>query len=161
MPEHLMSEEQFFQLLPLAVAWAETQETRIRLAGAPLSPAQVEDARAVGVAEPERVRVLAVSAIPHPDHQLLQAAGEILQLISPFTLGLTVGHGIYVRADFLHDRWLLAHELTHVGQYERLGGVALYLRQYLYECLTLGYGGSPLEQEAIVSAERLRQKFGG
>jgi hypothetical protein len=161
MPDDLLSDEQFNQLLPLAVAWAETQEKRILRDGTPLSPTQLEDALAVGVAAPGRVRILAVPAIPFPEDQFLQAAGEVMQLISPFTLGLTLRHGIFIRADFLHDRWLIAHELTHTAQYERLGGTAPFLRQYLYECMTVGYGSSPLEQEAIVSAERLRRRAEG
>jgi hypothetical protein len=40
-------------------------------------------------------------------------------------------------------------------QYERLGGIAPFLRQYIFECLTLGSRAAPMEQEAIAEARRL------
>jgi hypothetical protein len=55
-----------------------------------------------------------------------------------------------VRSDFRGDRRLVIHELAHTRQYERLGGIRPFLREYLYECLvTPGYPFGPLEQEAI------------
>jgi hypothetical protein len=50
------------------------------------------------------------------------------------------------------DRRLVAHELAHTMQYERLGSVRAFLRQYLVECLTTGYAGAALELEAIEAA---------
>ena len=47
------------------------------------------------------------------------------------------------------------HELVHTSQYERLGGFEAFLKQYLYECITIGYPAAPLEQEAILMAEEL------
>ena len=69
-------------------------------------------------------------------------------LISPLTIGLTLRYGIYIRADHWGDRRLVMHELAHTAQYERLGGFEGFLRQYLGECLTIGYPEAPLEQEA-------------
>src|SRR5438445_3120047 len=80
-----MSPEQFEQLLPLATAWAEEQEARVLASGVGLTPAQVSDAREVGVAHPERVRLLRVPSIPIPVHPLLVAAADATGLISPFT----------------------------------------------------------------------------
>ena len=37
----------------------------------------------------------------------------------------------------------------------RMVPVAPFLRRYLHECLSVGYPESPLEQEAVVAAERL------
>jgi hypothetical protein len=34
-------------------------------------------------------------------------------------------------------------------QYERLGSIEAFLRQYLHECITTGYPEAPLEQEAV------------
>lgn len=48
----------------------------------------------------------------------------------------------------LSDRRLLAHELAHVAQYERLGGFHEFLKQYLEECISPGYPLGDLEQEA-------------
>jgi hypothetical protein len=135
-------------LLPLAAAWVEEQEARILTGGAPLTGAQLADARAMGVAQPERVRILTVSRIPMPEHPALIAAGTEAGLIGGETLGLALRYGIYVRAGH-EGRGLLAHELVHTAQYERFGSPLSFLRAYLTECLTYGYPAAPLEQEAI------------
>src|SRR5258707_15267698 len=68
--------EQFELLLPLACQWAAAQEQRICSHGQALSDAQLADARLVGVAEPERVRILCVLEIPIPEHPALRAAAD-------------------------------------------------------------------------------------
>lgn len=151
-----MTPEQFDEILQLAAAWAEQHEALILASGSPLSGSQLADARQAGVAEPERVRLLAAPTIPMPEHPILRAAGEATGLISPFTAGLTLRYGIYIRSDFIGDRFLIAHELVHTGQYERLGSITGFLRQYLHECLSIGYPAAPMEREAILGAERLR-----
>lgn len=158
MNDYPLTPEQFEELLPLAVAWAEEQEEEILACGVPLSICQLADARAVGVARPERVRLLNVPLIPMPEHSVLRAAGEATVLVSPSTAGLTLRYGIYIRKDLVNDRALIAHELVHTGQYERRGSILAFLRQYLHECLTIGYPAAPMEQEAItVSARVLRE----
>ena len=152
----MLTPEQFEALLPLAAAWAEEQEAYILAAGIALSPSQLADARQVGVSHPERVRLLSVPSIPMPDHPVLREAGDATGLISPFTAGLSLRYGIYVRSEFEDDRFLVAHELVHTAQYERFGSAAAFLRQYLHECLTIGYPEAPMEQEAILGAKRLR-----
>jgi hypothetical protein len=145
----------FEALLPLACSWAEEQERVILRDGVPLSAGQTADARKVGVAQPERVRLLKVASIPMPDHPDLRGAAEATGLISPQTIGLTLRYGIFIRSDCWNDRRLVAHELVHVAQYERLGGIQPFLRQYLHECLTVGYDAAPMEQEAVRGAGRL------
>jgi hypothetical protein len=154
----MLSEDQFEQLLPLAGAWAGEQEARIIISGVGLTSAQLSDARRVGVAQPERIRLLAISAIPVPEHPVLRVIGEAAGLISPFTAGLALRYGIYIRRDVFSDRFLVAHELVHTAQYERFGSIIAFLRQYLRECLTVGYPAAPLEQEAILTSERLRHE---
>jgi hypothetical protein len=135
-------------LLPLACAWVEEQERAIAQAGVPLTPLQIEEARRIGVKEPERVRLRVVEQIPMPDNPLLRAAAELTGLVSPTTVGITLRYGIYIRADHWGERRLVAHELVHTAQYERLGGINAFLNAYLEECLTIGYPNGPLEQEA-------------
>jgi hypothetical protein len=135
-------------LLPLACAWVEEQERLIAKEGVPLTLAQVEQARQIGVKEPERVRLRVAEEIPMPDNPVLRAAAELTGLISPFTVGLTLRYGIYIRADHWGERRLVAHELVHTAQYERLGGINEFLSAYLEECITIGYPNGPLEQEA-------------
>src|SRR5207253_7757731 len=91
--------EQFEMLLPLACKWAAAQEQRILATGEALSDAMLSDACLVGVADPERVRLLCVPEIPVPDDPALRAAVEETQFLSPLTRGLTLRYGIFIRAD--------------------------------------------------------------
>src|SRR5262245_58396041 len=135
----ILTPQQFETLLPLACAWAAEQERAILKSGAALTETQLTDARRVGVARPERVRLLRVPEIPSPYYPVLSAAAEATHLISPFTIGLTLRYGIFIRTECWGRRRLVVHELAHTLQYERLGSIEAFLRQYLQECLTLGY----------------------
>jgi hypothetical protein len=147
--------EQFELLLPLACEWAAEQEQRILAAGEPLSASQIFDARLVGVSHPNRVRLLYVPEILPPTHPLLRQAAEATQLISPLTGGLTLRYGIFIRSDCRGHRPLVVHELGHTLQYERMGGFEAFLRQYLSECLTIGYPEAPMEQEVVERTARI------
>lgn len=148
---------EFPTLFPLAVEWATAQERRILEQGVALTPEEAEDASAVGIRDPGRVRLLPVAVIPRPDHPRLQAACDAIHFLTAATRGLTLGYGIFVRKDCWRDRELVAHELVHTAQYERLGGIKSFLEQYLTQCLTVGYENSPLEREAVSTAGRLRR----
>jgi len=135
---------QFEMLLPLAVTWATEQEEEIVRDGVSLSAEEIADAHAIGVKEPNRVRLLRIETIPRPLQPQLSAACDVIDFLTPATRGLTLGY-----------RLLVVHELAHVAQYERLGGILPFLRRYLYECLTVGYSAASLEQEAIATAARV------
>lgn len=151
----LLTPEQFQLLLPLAAAWAADQERMILQSGVVLTDSQFADAKQVGVAEPARVRLLCVPRIPLPEHPALAAAANATGLISPATQGLTLHYGIFIRADCWGQRRLVVHELAHTMQYERLGGIPPFLRQYLHECITIGYPQAPMEQEARRIADEM------
>ncbi|PYJ26085.1 MAG: hypothetical protein DME91_00515 [Verrucomicrobia bacterium] len=85
------------------------------------------------------------------DAQLADAT----QLISALTGGLTLRYGIFIRSDCRFNRAMVVHELGHTAQYERLGGFESFLRQYLSQCLTIGYPEAPMEQEVISLAARI------
>jgi hypothetical protein len=156
---HVRSEilaDQFEAILPLAAEWAQKQEQLILREGAPLSPKEIADARAVGVREPERVRVLLVDEIPAPPDALLKAATA--EFFPEAPSGLTLDHGIFIRRDCRTDRHLVVHELVHTSQYERLGGIAPFLRDYLTECASFGYRNAPLEREAEEIAAQICAK---
>ena len=146
---------QFELLIPLAVTWATEQEQRILFDGVPLSEKEVDDARSVGVREPERIRLLRVDTIPRPSQPELKAACDTIDFLTPATRGLTLGYGIVIQSDCWRDRLLVVHEFAHVAQYERLGGILPFLRRYLFECLTVGYSAAPLELEAIAVTARI------
>jgi hypothetical protein len=147
--------EQFEMLLPLACQWAAAQERHILATGEPLSPSELMDAQLVGVAEPQRVRVVHVPEISLPQDPVLRQAAAVTQLITPFTAGLTLRYGIFIRSDCRNQRALLVHELGHTMQYERLGSFEAFLRQYLYECITIGYPEAPMEQEVVDLTARI------
>ena len=97
--------------------------------GVALTDLQLVDARRVGVAHPDRIRLLRVEQIQ--------------------TTGLTLRYGIFIRGDCWGERRLTVHEFVHTMQYERLGGVEGFLRPYLLECINPpGYPFGPMEQEA-------------
>ena len=156
---NVITPEQFQALLPLACHWAEEQEPLILQQGVHLTSAQVEDARQVDVANPERVRLLRVEKIPLPDHPGLQVAIQAAQFISPYASAVTMRYGIFIRARWWDDRRLVVHELVHTAQYEKLGGLRPFLEQYLQECLTLGSANSPLEQTAVRAVAQLCGTF--
>jgi hypothetical protein len=147
--------EQFETLVPLAAEWAAAEEERILREGVPLAEDEIADAKAAGVREPERVRLLKVDAIPSPSHPILKAARNAIDFLPPVARGLTLNHGIFVRADCWRRRSLIVHELAHTAQYERLGGILPFLREYLFECFTSGYSQAPMEQEANEVAARV------
>jgi len=143
----MITQEQFEKLLPLACQWAEEQERVILQRGVMLT-GSLAQARDVGVAHPEQVRLLRVDAIPIPEHPELAVAAVATGLISATTAGLTLRYGIFIRSDCWGQGRLVKHELVHTSQYERLGGFKPFLKAYLGECLTIGYPNGPLEMEA-------------
>lgn len=147
--------EQIDQLLPLAAEWATQQERRVLCEGVPLSKEELADAKAIGVRNPERVRLLRVDSIPVPAHPMLRAAASTINFITAAPRGLALDYGIFVRADHWRDRELIAHELAHTAQYQRLGGILPFLQTYLGQCATVGYQQAPLELEASAAAERI------
>ena len=142
-------------LWPLLARVVGALEGRILRRGVPLNPEELADAVALGVRQPERVRLFCLTSEPPLQDPILRAAAHLLQLVTPATRGLTLRHGIFLREDCWRERGLIAHELAHTEQYERLGGIRPFLQLYLGQCLTLGYPAAPLEQEAIAAAGRL------
>lgn len=134
-------------LLPPAYRWIVQQEAAIRRRGRPLNAAEVDCARAIGLADPARVRILCVSRIPLPAGWLLKAVARFSRVVLAEPDALTAGRGIYVCEGRDGDRALMRHELVHVRQYERLGR-RVFLKQYIHDCIVDGYEGSPLEMEA-------------
>ncbi len=148
-----ISDSQLAEMLPRATAWAEMQERRILEQGCSLNQQGIEVARRAGVQHPEYVRLLYVAEIPLPKEADLAQAAHEFGLITPSTGGLTIGHGIFVRQHHTSDS-LVAHELKHVAQYENCGSIAAFLQTYLSEVNEHGYPQAPMEQEAIIFAEK-------
>lgn len=130
-----------------AAVWVRWRQRAILREGAVLTPAQCEMARSAGVRDAGRVRVLVTRQVPLPLPALAAKAALRAGWIPPAIAGMTLGHGIALRADCTDDGCLLAHELAHIAQYERLG-IARFLRQYLRESVWPGYPRGALEIEA-------------
>jgi len=141
-------------LLPFAVWWVRGREAEILRGGDPLDEMQLSLAHAIGVATPERVRVMAAACVPMPLPSMVRHIAERWHWLSPHIAGMTLGHGIVLRSDCRDDPRLLAHELKHVAQYQRYARDSLYgrhagfLRRHLRECVWPGYPHGPLEAEA-------------
>lgn len=145
------------ELLPAAVTWCRAQEAAVLEHGLPLDARESEIARRLGIRQPERVRLLRVAQVPLPTDAVLRAAAQSLGLASGQSLGMSLGYGIFLRADCRRQIDIVAHELVHTAQCERLGGLEAFLHQYFMECFEHGYHLAPLEAEAVNrSAELLK-----
>ena len=127
----MISQKDFDRLAPLACQWALAQESYILQQGVPLTAAQTADARRAGVQDPPRVRVLVVDRIPLPENKELADAARLAQIITDASAGVTIGHGIIIRADSWNNRELLLHQFVHVAQCERSGGLESFVSEYL------------------------------
>jgi hypothetical protein len=132
-------------IAPFMARWASEQERRILRDGMPLAAEQMMFTRALGITEPEEVRVLMIEPIPLPAPpwcvHIARRFG--LPVFSPG--GMALGRGVFLA----NGQWgSLHHELVHVWQYQRCGGMLPFFRLYLRECLMDGYLEAPLEMEA-------------
>lgn len=129
----MIDQKKFDRLAPLACEWARAQEAYILQHGVPLTADQIADARRAGVAAPERVRVLVVDRIPLPEDKELAEAARSAQIITESCRGVAIGYGIIIRAQNWRNRELLLHQLVHVAQCERSGGLKFFVQEYLLD----------------------------
>ena len=141
--------------LPLASFWVVWEERKILRHGVSLSPEALLDAAKMGVAHPEKIRLMKVDRIPWLNGRCVKLLSRLIPTISPHTVGLSLRYGIYIRSRYWGNRHLVAHECVHSGQYERAGSVAGFLRAYFTECIESGDPDAPLEQEAIMRSAAL------
>jgi len=132
----------------LAADWAETQARGSLAQGAPLTPAQAALAREVGVRDPSRVRIHQVETLPEPRDPLLTAAAGRIGLMPQAADGMTLGYAVLIKRGAGNDTQLLRHELRHVAQYEREGGIRPFLARHIPDLMRHGYRDSPFERDA-------------
>jgi len=155
MPQRI-DQETFERLLPLACRWAKAQEELILAYGHSLSARQSSDAFQVGVQNWGRIRLMIVDRIPVPDQVELVELAARTQILTPASRAFTLGYGITVRSDSWGDRELLLHNLVHVAQCERAGGLEQWVRQYLSDRLTCGdFSLGSFENEARSTAREI------
>ena len=153
----MVNPHEIISLIPKASVWVEEQETFILANGIPLSEKQRLIASKIGIKNIDKIRLLQVESIPEPEDSNLNETNKVLGFISSDTLGITYQYGIYIRQDFWENESLIIHELTHILQYEKLGGIADFLNQYIKESIYYGYDKSPLEIEARTMETKLKK----
>jgi hypothetical protein len=136
------------ELMPGAVAWAQAQAENAVRAGRALVEPFLSIARGVGVALPERIRILDVASLPMPKDPQLQQVATAAGLFGPDMVGLTLGYAVLVCPDYGQDTRLLSHEFRHVHQYEQAGSVGAFLHAYLQQIIAVGYHNAPFEIDA-------------
>jgi hypothetical protein len=151
----MISPEIVTQFFPIAVRWVSEMEKAILESGEQLSPQSKKDAEAIGVRRTGDVRIIGLDAIPPPNDPGLRQLAVQTGLLTDSTIGMTFGHGIVIK-NGSHSRGLVAHELAHVMQYEKLGGIEAFLKEYIKEvAFPPGYPHGPLEQQAVQIADRI------
>lgn len=130
--------------------WALHHESLILDAGRALTERELEWARTLGIQKPAQVRIHVVDRVPVPfwNRWVPTRWIEKYALKVGDIAGMTLGYGIYVR-EGEESPLLVAHELVHVQQYERLGGFQGFMAAYLLDCFHHGYQRSHLEAEAV------------
>jgi hypothetical protein len=133
---------------PKAVQWVFEMQKVILERCQRLLPENRKDAEAMGIQGIDDVRILVLDRIPLPNDPELQQFAIKTGLITGETAGIAFGHGILLK-DGSYDHHLIAHELGHVMQYERFGGIRAFLIQYVKEvAFPPGFPNGPLEREA-------------
>jgi hypothetical protein len=135
-------------LAPRVVQWAQEMEVQALREGVPLDARARRIARAVGVRDPGRIRLIVGDGIPLPTEPVLRAAAQQVGISPATSLGMTLGHAVFVRRGLERDARLLSHEFRHVAQYEEAGGIAGFLARHLVDLAADGYENSPYEVDA-------------
>ena len=142
-------------MLPFAMWWVRHNEKIALRMGRKLSDEELIWAEQIGIAQPEKVRILNVARIPKPVPNLIEKIVNLIGFKTVTPAGMCMRYGIYIKEKYAKEKSLLAHELVHTQQFERLGGLWHFLKIYLKETMILGYANSPLEIEANDTAETI------
>jgi hypothetical protein len=68
--------------------------------------------------------------------------------------GIALGRGIYIRKACADSVLLIAHELVHIRQYQQVGSIWSFMREYVFQCLSSSYYTAPWEVEARRDSEK-------
>jgi len=126
-------------LMPRAVKWYSDVEKSLRSQGRALTKAETVEAKSLGVKMPDLIRVVVLDKFPEPDKH---ASGD------HFEGARAMGNIIMIKPRHKNDSTVLCHELVHIAQKDRMGGLKEFLKQYAIEREVLGYSRSLLETEA-------------
>ena len=153
----MITPETVAQYFPIVVNWVTEMEKAILEQGQRLLIENRRDAEEIGIRRVDDVRIVVLNSIPLPTDPGLKQLVVETELITDKTSGITFGHGIVLKNGAVGRR-LIAHELVHVLQYERFGGIEAFLKEYVKEvAFPPGYPNGPLEREAAQVADRVCQ----
>ena len=139
--------EAYRELLPLALGWLLSVEQATLANGRELSAVELNDAQAVGVEHPEKIRILTVESIAQPENPLLLQAMKEIGMPLTGVAGRANGYGVEIVAG-AGSRGLLRHEFRHVYQFEQAGSMANFVEVYVKSLLVDGYAKSEFERDA-------------
>lgn len=120
-----------------------------------LTETECDIARAAGVENVAAVRVVPVDRVPFPEDPRLADLCNRYGFLGSQTLGLTLGHVIFLTDAAAGSTEIFAHECCHVAQVERLGSTEAFVRAYITELMEYGYAFAPLELEAQRVGQRI------
>lgn len=132
----------------LTTRWAKSVIDELPPHARRLTDVERDIARASGVENVEAIHVVKVDRVPFPDVPRLAALCNRYGFLGSQTLGLTLGHVLYLTEAAAESIEILAHECCHVAQTERLGSIDAFIRKYISELVEYGYAFAPLELEA-------------
>ena len=143
------------EFLDSLVKWFAYHQSIALKTGIKLNSRQIELAKAVGCLKPDNIRILYVDDMPKVKSAVLREIMDQAGFNFGDAYGLCLGYGIFIKTDGQGDPRVLAHEMTHTLQFERLNGARNFLEVYVQQFLVYGYTSMPLEKEA-----RLNEKLG-
>ena len=144
-PDHVKNKLDL--LTPLALQWVNEIEQKYVNTGRSLNKEELQMARSLGVSQPEKVRVIVLKSFPDPGNNFLLLQTKNYGLGASSEGGRTMGNIIMLKAQHKDKRWLMARELAHIVQQEKMGRNA-YVRRFIAEYEIVGRQRSPLELEA-------------
>lgn len=135
-------------LLKPLVSWFAYHQTVALNTGIKLRNSESQLAELIGCQDPNIVRLVYCNEMPVVKSKALKDAFSQYDFNIGDASGLCLGYGIFIHKSKKGDGRILAHELTHTMQFERFGGIAGFLNEYISQFLKFGYDRMPLEKEA-------------
>jgi len=126
------------RLVPHAMKWYDEVANSLFHKGRGLTKAEKNQAKLLGVKNPDAVRVVVMDRFPEPNNRMVNNHSEGAR---------AMGNIILVKPRHKNNSVILCHELVHIGQKDRMG-LKNFLKQYALEREYLGYSKSLLENEA-------------
>ena len=99
--------------------------------GSRLTDRHMADAHLAGVQNPGHVRMLVVDRISLPNDSQLAEISKRFGIVTDDTRCMGFGYALIVRVDAWNDRELILHNLVHIAQCERAGGLEHWCHEYL------------------------------